>query len=111
MIISGWKEYRKLAEKYDLIPVSREILADLDTPVSAFLKLYSGPYNFLLESAEYGERWGRYSFLSNDPLLVVRGTGKGLEVEFGGLPGRIKKGDLLDSVGSILKQYNACWDP
>jgi anthranilate synthase component 1 len=59
----------------NLIPVYREILADLDTPVSAFLKLDDGGDAFLLESVEGGEKWGRYSFLGTAPsrVLICRG--------------------------------------
>ncbi|VVM06941.1 anthranilate synthase component I [Methylacidimicrobium cyclopophantes] len=65
------KAFLELAERGNLIPVYREIVADLDTPVSAYAKLGSDrPYAFLLESAEAG-RFGRYSFLGVDPLLVL----------------------------------------
>jgi anthranilate synthase component 1 len=55
-----------------LVPVWREILADLETPVSAFLKLARGRYGFLLESVEGGERLARYSFVGADPYLILR---------------------------------------
>jgi anthranilate synthase component 1 len=67
--------FRRLAAQGNLIPVYREIMADLDTPVSAFLKLDAGPYAFLLESVEGGEKWARYSFLGADPRVVIRGRG------------------------------------
>ena len=58
------EQFRDLAaEGYDRIPVVRQILSDLETPVSAFLKLAAGPRSFLLESVEGGEKWGRYSIL------------------------------------------------
>jgi anthranilate synthase component 1 len=57
------------------VPVCREILADLETPVSAFLKIHRGPYGFLLESVHGGERWGRYSFLGTEPARVLRVSG------------------------------------
>jgi anthranilate synthase component 1 len=62
------------------IPVYAEISADLDTPVSAFLRASRGPYSFLLESAEGGERWGRYSFIGMDPAFIVRATGTRCEL-------------------------------
>ena len=64
------------------IPVWREILADLDTPVSAFLKVTTGAgdYAFLLESVEGGETWGRYSVLGLDPAFVVRARGRVCEL-------------------------------
>jgi hypothetical protein len=48
---------------YNRIPVSRQALADLDTPLSAYMKLADAPYSYLLESVQGGERWGRYSIL------------------------------------------------
>ncbi len=63
--------FRQIARPGSLVPVYREILADLETPVSAFMKLASGPYNFLLESVEGGERLARYSFLGSRPHAVA----------------------------------------
>ncbi len=65
-------EVRALAGEGNLVPVYREIMADLETPVTAYLKVAQGPYSFLLESAEGGERLARYSFIGTDPYLVVR---------------------------------------
>ena len=63
----------------NLIPVYRSINADLETPVSAYLKVAQGPYSFLLESVEGGERIGRYSFIGTDPYKVVKtGVNEGL---------------------------------
>jgi anthranilate synthase component 1 len=56
----------------NLVPVFRSINADLETPVSAYLKVAQGPYSFLLESVEGGERIGRYSFIGTDPYKVVK---------------------------------------
>ena len=71
MVTPEPKAFRELANRGNFIPVYREIVADLDTPVSAFAKLSAGqPFGFLLESAE-GGRFGRYSFLGVDPLLVL----------------------------------------
>ncbi|GIX31454.1 MAG: anthranilate synthase component I [Porticoccaceae bacterium] len=58
------------------IPVTREILADLETPVSTYLKLAQGPYSYLFESVEGGEKWGRYSFIglpARTRVLIVDG--------------------------------------
>ena len=54
-----------------VVPIYREVRADLETPVSAYLKLARGPYSFLLESAEGGERMGRYSFIGTEPFRVL----------------------------------------
>ena len=64
-------EFCALAGAGNLIPVFREILADLDTPVSAFLKLDDGGDAFLLESVEGGEKWARYSFLGTAPARIL----------------------------------------
>jgi anthranilate synthase component 1 len=70
MIYPDFKEFIKLAKKGNVIPVYEEVVADLETPVSAFLKIGCGPYAYLLESVESQENVGRYSFLSADPSLV-----------------------------------------
>jgi anthranilate synthase component 1 len=72
-------EFKKLAEKGNLIPVYREILADTFTPVTAFLRLGGAP-SFLLESVEGGEKWARYSFIGSRPAKVLRGMGGRVEV-------------------------------
>jgi len=63
------------ANGYNRIPLAKEILADLDTPLSTYLKLASGPRSYLLESVQGGEKWGRYSIigLPCDIRLEVRG--------------------------------------
>src|SRR5690606_31200155 len=66
-----YDEFCELAKKGNLVPVYREILADLDTPVSAFLKLDDGGDAFLLESVEGGEKWARYSFLGTAPARIL----------------------------------------
>ena len=53
------EEFKKLSKSGNLIPVYKEILADLDTPVSAYMKISDGDYSFLLESVEGGEKWAR----------------------------------------------------
>jgi anthranilate synthase component 1 len=68
-------EVRALASKGNVAPVYREVPADLETPVSAFLKVARGKHSFLLESVEGGERFGRYSFIGTEPYRVLR-TGR-----------------------------------
>src|SRR6266851_4629467 len=74
-------EFERLAaDGFNLIPVCREVAADLETPVSAFLKIAGGDYAFLLESVQGGEKWARYSFLGAQPSMVFRGSGKTIEL-------------------------------
>ena len=63
-----------LAADHGVVPVWRELLADLETPLSVHAKLAGDGPSFLLESAEHGERWGRFSFVGFDPFLVLRGS-------------------------------------
>ncbi len=72
--------FSDLASSGNLIPVYREIMADMDTPVSAFRKIDDGRFSFLLESIEGGEKWARYSFLGSNPSIVVRSRGNTVEI-------------------------------
>ncbi len=65
------EEVKKLKGEGNVVPVYREIVADLETPVSAFLKINHGGYSFLLESVEGGERLARYSFIGTEPYKVL----------------------------------------
>ncbi len=75
MYYPGFDQFKKFAEQGNLIPVYREILADIDTPVSALMKLSAKSHVFLLESVEGGEKWGRYTFLGSDPRIIFKVTG------------------------------------
>ncbi len=79
MVRPDLETFKKLCREGNLIPVYRETLADLDTPVSAFIKLGERP-SFLLESVEGGEMWARYSFLGLKPSRIVKGWGRRIEV-------------------------------
>ena len=64
------EEFHALAAEHTVVPVWTELLADLETPVAAFLKLVGDGDGFLLESVEHGERWSRYSFVGHDPVAI-----------------------------------------
>ena len=76
MFYPGFTQFKKLAKKGNLLPVYKEILADMETPVSAFSKVGMGRYAYLLESVEGGEKLGRYSFLSSHPALIFESKGR-----------------------------------
>jgi anthranilate synthase component I len=82
-------DFHALAAGHTVVPVWREVVADLETPVSAFLKLV-GPTGsgFLLESVENGDTWGRFSFVGRDPSLVLVARNGSIEVD-GRLPGGV----------------------
>ena len=84
MLKPSLQEFKKKAQQGNLIPVYKEILADLDTPVSAYMKIAGGEYSFLLESVEGGEKWARYCFLGCDPSVIVSSHGNTVTVRKNG---------------------------
>ena len=106
MIVPTRAEFRALAAGGRLVPVYRELLADHETPVSAFRKLDDGAHAFLLESLEGGEKWGRYSILGSRPAHVFVARGNGCEVIKEGaarpLPGR-----PADELAALLEAHRA----
>src|SRR5213594_1426638 len=74
------EEFRKLAAHGNLIPVTRRLLADFETPLSAYRKIQGQGESFLFESVEGGEHIGRYSFVGCNPRAVIRQTGARIEV-------------------------------
>ncbi|TQV71781.1 anthranilate synthase component I [Exilibacterium tricleocarpae] len=79
------EQFTALAQQgYNRIPIMREVLADLDTPLSSYLKLARGPYSYLLESMQGGEKWGRYSILGLPARLVLKVFGERVEIRCDG---------------------------
>ena len=72
------------AQGYTRIPISRRIIADLDTPLSVYLKLADSPYSYLFESVEGGEIWGRYSFIGLPCQTVIKISGNNITIETAG---------------------------
>jgi len=76
------QQFTALAEQnFNRIPVTREVLADLDTPLSAYLKLAEGPYSYLFESVHGGEKWGRYSIIGLPCKTIFKAHGNRITVE------------------------------
>jgi anthranilate synthase component 1 len=112
MIYPDLREFRKLAGRGNLIPVYKEILADMETPVSAFRKIDDGRYSFLLESVEGGEKWARYSFLGSRPSIVVSSSGRSVEIlRKGRKEKRSFAQDPLEAVKDILGEYRPVPNP
>jgi len=98
--------FRQLAREGNLIPVYREILADVETPVTALSKLASRSHVFLLESVEGGEKWGRFSFLGADPQLIFRVSGDEVIISNNGNIRRFRHGgDPLRHLQALLQKY------
>ncbi len=101
-------EFIALARAYTVVPVWREVLADLETPVSAFAKLVGDRDGFLLESVEHGEHWGRFSFIGRDPALTL--VARGRQVEIAGdvvAPGVPRDEGILAALEALLSWYRA----
>ncbi len=106
MITPTFQEFEKLSREGNLIPVYQEILADLETPVSAFKKLNGTSPSFLLESVEGGEKWGRYSFLGIGTAMIFRSKGETVEVlRDGELLHSTKEEDPLLKLKEIMDRY------
>jgi len=104
-VVPDLEGFRRLAAQADTIPVYREVAADLDTPVSAFLKLHRGGQGFLLESVEGGDRWGRYSVLGTDPLMTLRARGGVTVVTRRDGSREELRGDPIDTLRSVLAPF------
>ena len=103
MIRPTLTEYKKLVNAGRRVPVYREILADTDTPVSAFLKISGGEHAFLLESVEGGETWSRYSILGTNPTGVYRASNGSVTIESGGKARTLAAGDPLTELEKWLR--------
>ncbi|MFN2641253.1 MAG: anthranilate synthase component I [Actinomycetota bacterium] len=101
------EEFLELARSHTLVPVWREVLGDLETPVGAYRKLGAESNSFLLESVEHGERWGRYSFIGVDPFLSM--ASRGGAIEWGGdpPPGAADAPDPLVALERAVSAYRA----
>ncbi|MGH7897544.1 MAG: anthranilate synthase component I [Candidatus Binatia bacterium] len=104
----SYDEFVALARRGNVVPISCEILGDLETPVSAFLKIHRGRHGFLLESVQGGEKWGRYSFLGSEPERVW--SARGQDVEIRGRDGVVERRRVSDVLGALrdwLRPYRA----
>lgn len=100
-----YNRFLSLTSKGNLIPVYKEILADMETPVSAYLKIFRKP-SFLLESVEGGEKWGRYSILSASIEKIIRFNGGNVEiVREGRVTEALEFDDPLNALEEELQKY------
>src|SRR5438552_2945496 len=106
-----FEEFTERSRRGTFVPVCREIMADLLTPVSAFLKIAEhSDYAFLLESVEGGEHVGRYSFLGKDPFLVLRGRANGVTIDQGGARTE-RRESFLDVLRGLMAEFQAPFVP
>jgi anthranilate synthase component 1 len=106
MYYPAFELFEKLTHKGNLIPIYREIFADMDTPVSILSKLNSKAHAFLLESVEGGEKWGRYTFLGSDPSVIFTVRGDDVVVQEKGEISRSRhNGEPMKYLKEILDRY------
>src|SRR2546428_12708954 len=106
MITPSLAEFRALCKSGRLVPIYREVFADQETPVSAFRKIDDGPYSFLLESVEGGEKWGRYSILGSRPSLVFIASEDHCELHAGGTVTPLARHPFVE-LGELLDRHQA----
>src|SRR5215471_65070 len=114
MYSPGLEEFRRLAGQGNLIPVTRRLLADIETPLSAYRKIRGQGDSFLFESVEGGEHLGRYSIVGCNPRAVIRQTGPQVEIVENGRvtdtfavrgEGGKQVRDGLEVVETVMKKY------
>jgi len=111
MRITSFDEFKDLARRGTFVPVCKEIVADLLTPVSAFLKIAEhADYAFLLESVEGGEHVGRYSFLGKDPFLILRARDGRTTIERGGATTTSER-PFVDTLRSLMADFRSPFVP
>jgi len=102
-----FEEFSELASRGTFVPVCREIMADLLTPVSAFLKIAEyADYAFLLESVEGGEHVGRYTFLGKDPFLVLRARDGQAVIEQAGVE-TVREQPFVDVLRELMAEFTS----
>jgi len=101
------EEFRKWARTYTVLPVWRELVADLTTPVAAFARCVRDEPGFILESVENGERWSRFSFVGRRPRATLSSAGQTVTVE--GDPGIDIPTDqgMLGAIETLLREYRS----
>jgi anthranilate synthase component 1 len=101
-------DFRALARRYTVIPVWREVLADLTTPVAAFSRVVGDAPGFLLESVEHGEaRWSRWSFIGRNPLATLTSRGRTVDIA-GSVPACVPRDQgVLAALDAVLAVWRA----
>ena len=111
MKITSFEEFKELALRGTFVPVCKELVADLLTPVSAFLKIAEdADYAFLLESVEGGEHVGRYSFLGKDPFLILRARDGRTTIERGGTIVEDER-PFIDTLRGLMADFRSPFVP
>ncbi|MBF0108279.1 MAG: anthranilate synthase component I [Magnetococcales bacterium] len=107
MIQPSFDSFLRLSAQGNVVPIYREILADLDTPVSAFIKVAGdASYSFLFESVLGGEKWGRYSFLGLDPAAIFLAFPNRVEIRWRNRPKEVfTSGQPVRILESLMRRF------
>ena len=103
MFYPNFEEVKELSKAYNVIPVSMEVYADMETPISLF-KRFAKDQCFLLESVEGGEKWARYSFIGRKPYLTLSSRAGNCTVDCSGSQ-KVENGNPLEILRNIMKEY------
>nr|WP_145401131.1 anthranilate synthase component I [Paenibacillus xylanexedens] len=106
MITPNVDQVLKMASEYNLIPVVKRILADMETPIRIFRRYADNDRAFLLESVEGGIQWARYSFIGTDPFLMISGKKGRIVVEEAGKT-RELPGKPIEELKALLRKYRS----
>lgn len=110
-VLPSRREFKEKAGQGNLIPVYTEVYADLETPVSAYLKLRRGENTFLLESVEGGTQVGRYSFLGRDPSVIFEARGQRVTIRRGSQVTKIETTNPLAELKNLTQEFVPVSDP
>ena len=106
MVHPTLEEFKRIAKPGSLVPVHRDIVADLETPVSAYMKLSKGQqYSFLLESVERADTIGRYSFLGANPSIVFKSKGTSITLTRDGKESAFESEDPLGELKKLMAEF------
>lgn len=105
MLYPDLDSVKKLAEDNNVVPISMEVYADMETPISLFKRFEDSPYCYLLESVEGGEKWARYSFIGRNPFLIVKNQGHRVVIEDCHGDTTVREGNPVEILREIMAQY------
>ncbi len=112
MYTPSLEQFKAKCRESNLVPIYKDISADLETPVTAYLKLNDSPYSYLLESMEGGEKWGRYCLIGSSPQAIFKSKGKMVEITRNSQKEIIEvKNDPLSSLKEIIGKYKTAEIP
>lgn len=112
MIYPTRDKFIQKTKKGNLVPVYKKLLGDMETPVSAYIKIAKGNYSFLLESVEGGEKIGRFSIMGRNPLIVFSAKGKKITIQEGQEKTRyVAHENPIQELKKVMNQFRYVSDP